>query len=191
MTCSLHLRILLPRLSMGAEIPVCPGVSHTEDAQRKKGRRQVLGVPELPNVCSSPPPRPLRYHRNNEAADPSSQRQDTSEGMSTPPGQALGKWHGKGEIRVQLCGAIINDKGEITGTSKSVQRKLVTDEGKRQSSRTVEGTHGAGSGAGRGSTKPRGCWKRAHVGSTSSPEQSGPKQHAEWKRRKKWPRSKA
>ena len=30
-----------------------------------------------------------------EAADPSCQRQDTSDGMQAPPGQALGKWHGK------------------------------------------------------------------------------------------------
>ena len=36
---------------------------------------------------------------------------------------------GKGNT-CQLCGAITNDKGEITGTSKSVQRKLVTDEEK-------------------------------------------------------------
>ena len=43
------------------------------------------------------------------------------------------------ETRCQLCGAIINDRSEITGTSKSIQRKLVTDEGKRHSSRTVEG----------------------------------------------------
>ena len=41
----------------------------------------------------------------------------------------------------QLCGAIINDKGETTGTSKSLQKKLVTDEEKHHSSRTrtVEG----------------------------------------------------
>ena len=58
--------------------------------------------------------------------------------MSTPRGHALGKWTGKGST-CKLCGAIINDKGEITGTSNSIQRKLVTDEGKRHSSRTVEG----------------------------------------------------
>ena len=39
----------------------------------------------------------------------------------------------------QLCGAIINDKGEITGTGKLSQRKSVTYEGKRHSSRMVEG----------------------------------------------------
>ena len=69
-----------------------------------------------------------------EAANPS-QRQDPSEGMSTPPGRALGR---KGKY-VSAMRAIINDKGEITGTSKSIQRKLVTDEEKRHSSRTVEG----------------------------------------------------
>ena len=42
------------------------------------------------------------------------------------------KGTGKGNT-CQLCGAIINDKGEITGTSKSIQRKLVTDERKLHS----------------------------------------------------------
>ena len=45
---------------------------------------------------------------------------------------------GKGN-KCQLRGVNINDKGEITGTSKSVQRKLVNDEEKRHSSRMVEG----------------------------------------------------
>ena len=48
--------------------------------------------------------------------------------------------HGTGKGNTcQLCGAIINDRGEITRTSKSVQRKLVNDEDKCHSSRTVEG----------------------------------------------------
>ena len=50
----------------------------------------------------------------------------------------LANGKGKGNT-CQLCGAITNDKGEITGTCKSIQRKLVTDEGKRHSSRTVLG----------------------------------------------------
>ena len=45
---------------------------------------------------------------------------------------------GKGNTS-QLCGAITNDKGDITGTSKSVQRKLVNDEGKQYPNRTMEG----------------------------------------------------
>ena len=92
------LRILLPRLSMGAEIPIRTAVPHTEDAE-EKGRRVVSGVRGLPTVYSS-------HHDNTsgatesrdaatEAANPSSQRQDPSAGMSTPPGQALGKWHRK------------------------------------------------------------------------------------------------
>ena len=69
------------------------------------------------------------------AAGSSSQRQDPGEGMSPPVGQALGKWYGKGKH----VPAIINDKGEITGTSKSIQRKLVSNEEKRHSSQKVEG----------------------------------------------------
>ena len=45
---------------------------------------------------------------------------------------------GKGNT-CQLRGAIINDKGEITGTSKSIQRKWVSNEEKRHSSQKVEG----------------------------------------------------
>ena len=111
-----------------------PAVPHTEGAE-EKGRRVVLGMSELSHVYSSHHHEPSDTTESQdaatEAADPSCQRQDTSEGMS-------GKWHGKGNT-CQLCGAITNDKGEITGTSKSVQRKLVTDEEKHPPNRTVEG----------------------------------------------------
>ena len=50
-----------------------------------------------------------------------------------------GKWHGKGKYVSAVCGAIINDKVKITGTSESIQRKLVTDEEKRHSSPKVAG----------------------------------------------------
>ena len=46
----------------------------------------------IPSSCVA-----LSLDSHTEAADPSSQRQDTGEGMSTPPGQALGGWHGKGK----------------------------------------------------------------------------------------------
>ena len=75
-------------------------VPHTEDAE-EKGRRVVLGVSERSNVYSSHHYDPSGTTESQdaaaEAADPSCQRQDTSKGMSTPPGQALGKWHGKGK----------------------------------------------------------------------------------------------
>ena len=116
---------------MGAEIPIGP-LCHTPRMPKRKGDAWFWVCQNYP-MCKAPTTTtPLVAQ--SEAANPSSQRQDPSEGMSTPPGQALGKCHGKGK----LC-AIISDKGEITGTSKSIQRKLVTDEGKRHSSRTVEG----------------------------------------------------
>ena len=102
-------------------------VPHTEDAE-EKGRRVVLEMSELSNVYSSHHYEPYGTTESQdaatEAADPSCQRQDTSEGMSTPPGQPLGKW-------------ITNDKGEITETSNSVQRKLVTDDEKHHPNKTV------------------------------------------------------
>ena len=65
-----------------------PAVPHTEDAE-EKGRRVVLGMSELSNVYSSHhDPSSARESQDAaaEAADPRSQRQDTSEGMLTPPG---------------------------------------------------------------------------------------------------------
>ena len=77
---------------------------HTEDAE-EKGRRVVLGMSELSNVYSSHHHDPSSTTESQdaaaEAADPSNQRQDTSEGMSTPPGQALGKlkrWQTDGDL---------------------------------------------------------------------------------------------
>ena len=78
-----------------------PAVPHTEDAEEKE-RRVVLEMSELSNVYISHhhDPSGTRISRrccrsSRPAADPSSQRQDTSKGMSTPPGQALGKGKGK------------------------------------------------------------------------------------------------
>ena len=77
-----------------------PAVPHTEDAE-EKGRRVVLGVSELSNVYSSHFDEPSRATESQgtaaAAANPSSQRQDPSEGMSTPPGQVQGKRNGKGK----------------------------------------------------------------------------------------------
>ena len=93
-------REILKNTQDGCRDSRLPAVPHTEDTE-EKGRRVVLGMSELSNVYSS------HHHDTSgatefqdaaaEAADPSSQRQETSEGMPTPPGQALGKWHGKGK----------------------------------------------------------------------------------------------
>ena len=116
-------------------------VSHTEDAE-EKGRRVVLGMSELSNVYSS--------HHHDPSGTTESQtlllKQQTQAVNDRIPAKGcrhilVNPWAngtGKGNT-CQLCGAIINDKGEISGTSKSVLRKLVTDERKRHSSRTVEG----------------------------------------------------
>ena len=73
-------------------------MSHTEDAE-ERGRRTVLGLPELSNVysthhddfsCATPQDAAV------EAANPGRQRQNSSEGISSPYGQALGHQHGKG-----------------------------------------------------------------------------------------------
>ena len=76
-------------------------VSHTEDAE-EKGRRVVFGLPELSNVYST------SHHGDSscaaepqdaavEVANPGRQRQNSGEGMSSPFGQTLGQWHGKGK----------------------------------------------------------------------------------------------
>ena len=74
-------------------------LTNTEDA-KEKGSRVVLGLPELSNVNST-------HHDDSacatalqgavvEARNPGRQRQDSSEGMSSPSGQALDQWRGKG-----------------------------------------------------------------------------------------------
>ena len=76
------------------------GMSHTEDAE-EKGRPVVLGLPALSNVysthhadssCATAP-----QHAVVEAANPCRQRLNSSEGMPSPSGQALGQWHGTGK----------------------------------------------------------------------------------------------
>ena len=116
-------------------------VSHTENAKEKR-RRVVLGMSELSNVCS---PNHYEPSSTTESQDVLLKQQTQAVNDRTP---AKGCRHlpvnpwvngtGKGNT-CQLCGAVTNDKGEITGTSKSVQRKLVNDEGKQYPNRTAEG----------------------------------------------------
>ena len=121
---------------MSAEIPICP-LCHTPRMPRRRG----FGVPGLSNVNSTHHDDPSGATESQdaatEAANPSSQRQDPSEGMSPPPSQALGKWHGKGKY-VSAVGSH-HQRQRATGTSKSIQRKLVTDERKLHSNRLLEG----------------------------------------------------
>ena len=154
-----------------------PAVPHTEDAEEKE-RRVVLGMSELSNVYSShhhdtspplplPPPLPPSsppaptesQDAATEAADPSSQRQDPNEGMSTPPGQALGKWHRKGKYVSAVRG-----HHQRQGRDHWNQQVGPEETGDRRGETSPQqgggGTVGAGCGAGRGRRSPRGCWKR-------------------------------
>ena len=58
--------------------------------------------------------------------------------LSPLPGQALGKWHGKGKY-VSAVWTHRQRQGRDHGNSKSIQRKLVTDERKLHSNQKVEG----------------------------------------------------
>ena len=116
-------------------------VPHTEDAE-EKGRRVVLGMSELSNLYSSHDYDPsvpqnlktLLLKQQTQAVNDRIPAKGCRHLLVKPWANGTGKGN-----TCQLCGAIIKDKGEITGTSKSVQKKLVTDEGKHHSSWTVEG----------------------------------------------------
>ena len=112
----------------------------TEDAE-EKGRHVVLGMSEPSNVYSShhhdPVPQNLQtllLKQQTQAVNDRIPAKGCRHLLVKPWANGTRKGN-----TCQLCGAIINNKSEITGTSKSIQRKLVTDEGKRHSSRTVEG----------------------------------------------------
>ena len=104
-------------------------VPHTEDAE-EKGRRVVLEVSELSNVYNSPP---LRIPQTLKTLLLKQQTQAVNDRIPAKGCRQLlvkpwAKWHGKGNHACQLCGATTNDKGEITGTSKAIQRRLMTAE---------------------------------------------------------------
>ena len=150
-----------------------PAVPHTEDAE-EKGRRVVLEMSELSNVYSShhhdPSGTTESQDTASEAADPSSQRQDTSEGMSTPPGQALGKWHGKGKY-VSAVRGHHQRQGRDHWNQQVGPEETGDQRGETSSQQDGGGTYRAGSGAGRG-PRSQEVAKRGPCGSSSSPEQS-------------------
>ena len=105
-----------------------------------------------------------------EAADPGCQRQDTSEGMPTPPGQALGQWHGEGKYVSAVRGHHQRQRrdhwNQQIGPEETGERR-----GETVSQQNGGGTHRAVSGAGRGrrSQEVAGI---SPCGGPSSPEQS-------------------
>ena len=148
-------------------------VSHTEDVE-EKGRRMVLGLPELSNAhsthngdssCATEPQDPAV-----EAAKPGRQRQDSSEGVPSPSGQALEQWHGKGKhvsavrCHYQRQG---RDHWDQQGDPKA------TDDRREDASLQPNGggTHRSGPGTGR-DRRSQEIAGGSPFGSTSGPEQS-------------------
>ena len=148
-------------------------VPHPENAE-EKGRRVVLVMSELSNVYSA-----HHYESSGatesrdaatEAADPSCQRQDTSEGMSTPPGQALGKWHGKGKYMSAVRGH--HQRQGRDRWNQQIGPEVTGDRrGETASQQDGRRTYRAGSAAGRG-RRSQEVAGRGPCGSPSSPEQS-------------------
>ena len=114
-------------------------VPHTEDAE-EKGRRVVLGMSELSNVYSShhyePSGTTESQYAATEAADPSCQRQDYQRRDVDTSWSSPGQMAREMEIRVSCAGPSSTTKER---SLEPVQRKLVTDEEKYHSNRTVEG----------------------------------------------------
>ena len=96
-------------------------VPHTEDAD-KKGRSVVLKLPELSNVHST--------HRDDsscttapqdaavEDTNTRRQRQNSSEGMPSSSGQALGQRHGEEKTRVSCAGTLSTTKEKSLGPAR-------------------------------------------------------------------------
>ena len=153
--------------------PHLPAVPHTEKAE-EEGGRVVLGLPELANVYSSHHDDPSGATESQdaaaEAANPSSQRQDPGEGMSTPPGQPLSKWHGKGKY-VPAVWSHHQRQGQNHGNQQVHTAELGVQRGEASFQPDGGGTRGAGSGAGRG-RRSQEVAGRGPCGGTSSPEES-------------------
>ena len=135
--------ILLPRTEHGCRDSHLPAVPHTEDAEEKGRQTRGFGGCQHNPTCTAPttttPPVPqnlktLLLKQHTQAVND----RIPAKGCRHLLVKLWASGTGKGNT-CQLCGAIINDKGAISGTSKPIQRKLVIDEGKRHSSRTVEG----------------------------------------------------
>ena len=100
-----------------------PAVPHTENAE-EEGGRVILGWQNY-QTCTAPTTATPPVQNLNDRIPAKGCRHLLVKPWAN--GTGMGN-------TCQLCGAIINDKGEITGTSQSIQRKLVSNEEKRHSS---------------------------------------------------------
>ena len=146
----------------------------TQLPSRRKGDAWFWGCQNYP-MCTAPttttPPVPQNLKTLlTEAANPSSQRQDPSEGMSPPPGQVLGTWHGKGKYVSAVWG-----HHQQQGRGHWHQQVDPKEIGDRREEASLQpdggGTHRTGRGAGRG-RRSQEIDGGSPFGSPSSPEQS-------------------
>ena len=133
--------MFLPPPSPVISVPVCP-LCHTPRMPRRKRHAWFWRCQNYP-TCTAPtttnPPVPenlktLHLKQQTQAVNDRIPAKGCRHLLVKPWANGTGKGN-----TCQLRGTTTNDKGEITGTSKSVQRKLVTDEEKHHPNRTVEG----------------------------------------------------
>ena len=120
-----------------------PVVSHAEDAKENGKTRGFWGCQNYPTCTASttttpPVPQHLKMLRIEKKQTQAVNDRIPAKGCRHFLVKPWANGTGKGTTR-QLCGAIINDKGEITETSKSIQRRLMIAETPFHSNRKVGG----------------------------------------------------
>ena len=141
---------------MSGEIPICT-VCHTPRMPRRKGDAWFWVCQNYP-TCTAPttttPPVPqhlktLLLKQQIQAVNDWVPAKGCRHLLVNPWANGTGNGN-----RCQLCGAIISDKGEITRTSKAIQRRLMTAEATPHSNLTNWTWRKTRS------TKPRDCWEK-------------------------------
>ena len=121
----------------------------------------ILGLPKLYSVYGT---------HNDSSGATESQRQDPSEGMSSPVGQTPSEWHGKGKY-VPAVWSHHQRQGRNHGNQQVYTAVTGVQRGEATSQPEGGGTHRTGSGARRG-RRSQEVAGRSPFGGTRSPEQS-------------------
>ena len=126
---------------MRGEIPICP-LCHTPRMPKRKGDAWFWGCQNYPTrtaptTATPPVPQNLKIpllKQQTQAVNDRIPAKGCRHLLVKPWSNGTGKGN-----TCQLCGAIIRDKGGIIGTSKAIQRRLVTAESTLLSNWTVDG----------------------------------------------------
>ena len=158
---------------MGTEIPVCP-LCHTPRMPRRKGDAWFWRCQNYPTCAAPTTTNPSSTTESQDVLlkqqTQGRQRQDTIKGMPTPPGQALGQRHGKGKY-VSAVRGHHQRQGRDHWNQQIGPEETGERRGETVSQQNGGGTHGAGSGAGRG-RRSQEVAGRGPCGGPSSREQS-------------------